>query len=129
MGRLKNICVVTGSRAKFGLMTRFIKRLQHHKNFQLQLVVTGMHLSPEFGLTFQNIVDLEIPIAHKVEMLLSSDTPVGTAKSMGVGMMGFADCFEKPRPDLLIVLGDRFEVLSAAQSAMISHTNCPHKWR
>lgn len=94
--------------------------------FELQLVVTGMHLSPEFGMTVNDIKNHELPIAGYVETLLSSDTPVGITKSVGLGIIGFADAFERLRPDLVVLLGDRFEIFAAAQAAMFANIPIGH---
>lgn len=115
---VRKICVVTGSRAEYGLLYWLLKDMQADPDLELQLVVTGMHLSPEFGSTWQHIVADGFSIVRKVEMLLSSDTPVGISKAMGLGLIGFADALDQLRPDLLVVLGDRFEIFAAAQAAM-----------
>lgn len=114
----RKICVVTGSRAEYGLLYWLLKAIQDDADLALQLVVTGMHLSAEFGLTWQQIVSDGFTIDRKVEMLLSSDTPVAISKSMGVGLIGFADALYELKPDLLVVLGDRFEIFVAVQAAM-----------
>lgn len=114
----RKICVVTGSRAEYGLLYWLLKAIQEDTDLHLQLVVTGMHLSAEFGLTWQQIVSDGFTIDRKVEMLLSSDTSVGISKSMGVGLIGFADTLNELQPDLLVVLGDRFEIFVAVQAAM-----------
>ena len=93
---------------------------------ELQVIVTGMHLSPEFGLTYKKIEEDGFTINEKVEMLLSSDTPVGIAKSVGLGVIGFADALARQKPDVLVVLGDRFEILAAAQAAMIARIPIAH---
>ena len=124
MGR--RICVLTGTRAEYGLLYWLIRRLHDDPEVELQLVVSGMHLSPEFGMTVRDIEQDEWPIAARVEMLLSSDSPVGVAKSIGIGTIGFADAFDRLRPDLLVVLGDRFEVLAAAQAAMVARIPIAH---
>ncbi|MEY4719093.1 MAG: hypothetical protein RL563_1711 [Pseudomonadota bacterium] len=114
----RRLCVVTGSRADYGLLYWLMKDIQADPDLQLQIIATGMHLSPEFGLTWQNIVSDGFEIDRKVEMLLSSDTPVGIAKSTGLGIIGFADALAELQPDILIILGDRFEIFAAAQAAM-----------
>lgn len=114
----RKICVVTGSRAEYGLLYWLLKELQADSELQLQLIATGMHLSPEFGLTWRQIVDDGIVIDRKVEMLLSSDTPVGIAKATGLGVIGFADALAELQPDIVVVLGDRFEIFAAVQTAM-----------
>ncbi|WP_289140215.1 UDP-N-acetylglucosamine 2-epimerase [uncultured Brevibacillus sp.] len=115
----RKICVVTGTRAEYGLMYWLMKEIQADPELELQLVVTGMHLSPEFGLTYKQIEDDGFVIDERVEMLLSSDTSVGVAKSMGLATIGFASALEQLKPDLLVILGDRFEMLAVAQVALI----------
>ncbi|WGS85273.1 UDP-N-acetylglucosamine 2-epimerase [Methylomonas sp. UP202] len=114
----RKICVVTGSRAEYGLLYWLLKEIQADPDLTLQLVATGMHLSPEFGLTWRQIEADGFSIARKVEMLLSSDTPTGISKAMGLGLIGFADAFSELNPDIVVVLGDRFEIFAAAQAAM-----------
>lgn len=122
----RRICVVTGSRAEYGLLSGVMRGLQQEEDLELQVLVTGMHLSPEFGMTWQIIEKDGFPIDAKVEMLLSSDSPVGIAKSVGLGTMGCAEAFERLRPDLLVVLGDRFEILAAAQAALVARIPIAH---
>ena len=114
----RKICVVTGSRAEYGLLYWLLREIQDDAELELQLVVTGMHLSPEFGLTWQQIADDGFVINRRVEMLLSSDTPVGVGKAMGLGLIGFADALNELQPDIVVVLGDRFEIFAATQAAM-----------
>ena len=114
----RKICVVTGSRAEYGLLYWLLKEIQADPELELQLLVTGMHLSPEFGLTWQQIAADGFTINRKVEMLLSSDTPVGIAKAMGLGLIGLVDALADLQPDIVVVLGDRFEIFAAAQAAM-----------
>lgn len=113
------ICVATGTRAEYGLLKPLIDKIQAESGFILQVLVTGAHLSPEFGLTYRQIEKDNIKIDAKVEMLLSSDTPEGIAKSMGIGMIGYADAFKNLNPDLLVILGDRYEMLALASAALI----------
>ncbi|GBD95709.1 MAG TPA: UDP-N-acetylglucosamine 2-epimerase (hydrolyzing) [Nitrospirae bacterium] len=122
----KKICIVTGTRAEYGLFYPLLKRLENNATFDLQIVATGMHLSPEFGMTYQEIEEDGFDIKEKVEMLLSSDTGVGISKSIGIGMLSFADVFERLKPDLLIVLGDRFEIFAAVLSAFIAKIPIAH---
>jgi GDP/UDP-N,N'-diacetylbacillosamine 2-epimerase (hydrolysing) len=122
----RRICVVTGSRAEYGLLYWLMKDIQASPGMELQLVVTGMHLSPEFGLTYRTIEEDGFRIDAKVEMLLSSDTPVGIAKSIGLGTIGFADAFDRLKPDIVVVLGDRFEIFSATQAALVARIPVAH---
>jgi GDP/UDP-N,N'-diacetylbacillosamine 2-epimerase (hydrolysing) len=122
----RKICVVTGTRAEYGLLRWVMQGIQDSDLLELQLIVTGMHLSPEFGLTVQDIEADGFRIDRKVEMLLSSDTPVGITKSMGLAIIGFADALAELQPDLLLVLGDRFEIFAAASSTMISRIPIAH---
>ena len=122
----KKVCIITGTRAEYGLLRPLIDKVYRAQNLDLQLVVTGMHLSPEFGLTYKEIEKDGYPIIAKIEMLLSSDTSVGITKSMGIALIGFADCFEQYKPDLLIILGDRYEMLMAASAAMVATVPIAH---
>ncbi len=115
----KKVAVFTGTRAEYGLLFWLLKDIQSDPDLTLQLLVSGMHLSPEFGDTYKQIEKDGFQIDEKIEILLSSDSPVGTAKSMGLGVLGFADALSRLAPDVLIILGDRFEALAAAQTAMI----------
>jgi len=122
----RKICVVTGTRAEYGLLHWVIDGIAKSPVLELQLIATGMHLSPEFGLTVQEIEADGHRIDRNVEMLLSSDTPVGITKSMGLGMIGFADALAELQPDLLLVLGDRFEIFAAASAALIARIPIAH---
>lgn len=122
----RKICVVTGTRAEYGLLYWLMKEIKNDDELELQIIVTGMHLSPEFGLTYQVIEKDSFYINEKVEMLLSSDTPVGIAKSIGLATIGFADSLDRLKPDLLVLLGDRFEILAAAQAALVSRIPIAH---
>lgn len=122
----RKICIVTGSRAEYGLLYWLIKEIQDDPALQMQLVVTGMHLSPEFGLTYQTIVKDGFPISDTIEMLLSSDSAVGVTKSLGLGTIGFADTFSRLKPDIVVLLGDRYEILAAAQAALIARIPIAH---
>ncbi|TDX84100.1 UDP-N-acetylglucosamine 2-epimerase [Epilithonimonas xixisoli] len=113
------ICVATGTRAEYGLLRPLMTAIKNEPNWQLQILVTGAHLSPEFGLTFQEIEKDGFQIDKKVEMLLSSDTASSIVKSMGLGMIGFSDALRDLNPDLLVILGDRYEMLALASSALI----------
>lgn len=126
MNPARKICVVTGSRAEFGLLYWLMQALQKDPRADLQVIVTGMHLSPEFGLTYKQVEEAGLPIHRKVEMLLSSDTPGGIARSCGLGLIGMATAFEDLRPELLVLLGDRFEILSAAIAASLARIPIAH---
>lgn len=123
---MKNICVVTGTRAEYGLLKPLLRRIEDDEELNLQLVVTGMHLSPEFGLTYQEIEQDGFQIIERNEMLLSSDTPSGITKSVGLGTIGFADIFSRIKSDILVLLGDRYEVFAAATAAMIYRIPIAH---
>lgn len=113
-----NIAVLTATRAEYGLLKPILTELENDSTFNLQILVTGAHLSPEFGLTYKEIESDGFFIHKKVEMLLSSDTAVSISKSMGLALIGFAEYFSEQRPDLLLVLGDRYETLATALAAM-----------
>lgn len=115
----KKIAVFTGTRADYGLLYWLISDIQASEELTLQLIVSGSHLSPEFGNTFEQIEKDGFHIDEKIEMLLSSNSAVGTAKSMGLGVIGYAEALDRLRPDVLVILGDRFEALSMAQTATI----------
>ncbi|MEZ8144268.1 UDP-N-acetyl-D-glucosamine 2-epimerase, UDP-hydrolysing [Enterovibrio norvegicus FF-454] len=115
----KKVAVFTGTRAEYGLLFWLLKDIQSDPDLILQLLVSGMHLSPEFGETYKQIEKDGFNIEEKIEILLSSDSPIGIAKSMGLGVLGFTDALARLSPDVLVILGDRFEALSAAQTAMI----------
>ena len=123
---MRKICVVTGTRAEYGLLRYLLQEIKDDPELQLQLIATGMHLSPEFGLTYQAIEEDGFVIDAKVEMLLSSDTPMGIAKSMGLGTIGMADALARLQPDIIVLLGDRFEILAAAQAAMVARIPIAH---
>ena len=120
------ICVVTGTRAEYGLLYWLMKEIQADANLELQIIGTGMHLSPEFGLTYKQAEKDGFKIDKKIEMLLSSDTPVGISKSMGLGMIGFSEAYADLNPDIVVLLGDRFEIFSAGAAAMISRIPIAH---
>lgn len=122
---MKRICVVTGSRAEFGLLRGLMEEIRAHDALELQVAVTGMHLSPEFGLTVTE-VEQDFHVDRRVEMLLSSDSAAGVAKSMGLGLIGFADAWQELRPDLVVLLGDRFEIFAAAAAALVARIPIAH---
>tara|TARA_B100000959_G_scaffold244238_2_gene268063 strand:+ start:371 stop:1534 length:1164 start_codon:yes stop_codon:yes gene_type:complete len=120
------ICVITGTRAEYGLLRWVMDGIQKSSKLELQIIATGMHLSPEFGLTYREIEKDGFRINKKVEMLVSSDTKVSLAKSMGLGMIGLAEAFEELKPDLILVLGDRFEIFSAVAAGMVARIPVVH---
>jgi UDP-hydrolysing UDP-N-acetyl-D-glucosamine 2-epimerase len=122
----RKICVVTGSRAEYGLMRSLLDAIMAAPGLTLQIIATGMHLSPEFGMTYRGIEEDGFRIDAKVEMLLSADSEVAVTKSLGLGVIGFADAFERLAPDIVVVLGDRFEILAAAQAAMLARIPIAH---
>lgn len=123
---MKNVCIVTGTRAEYGCLRWVMDGVAKSPTLNLQIIVTGMHLSTEFGLTYREIEKDGFHIDKKVEMVVSSDTPTSVAKSMGLGMIGFADSLKDLRPDLMLVLGDRWEIFSAVATAMIARIPVAH---
>jgi len=123
---VKNFCVVTGSRAEYGLLRWLMKGIQEEPDLDLHIIATGMHLSPEFGLTYREIEKDGFHIDKKVEMVLSADTPTAIAKSTGLGMIGFADVFKDLKPDLVLVLGDRYEMLAACIASLFARIPIGH---
>jgi GDP/UDP-N,N'-diacetylbacillosamine 2-epimerase (hydrolysing) len=123
---MRKICIVTGTRAEYGLLRWVMDAVCTASGLELQVIATGMHLSPEFGLTYREIEKDGFIIDRKVEMLLSSDTPTGLAKSMGLGLIGFGAALEELRPNLMLVLGDRFEILAAVAAAMVARIPVAH---
>ena len=122
----RKICVVTGTRAEYGLLRWVMEGIRESEQFELQVIATGMHLSPEFGLTYREIEQDGFHIDRKVEILLSADTPSSISKSMGLAMIGFADALEQLKSDLVLVLGDRYEIFAAAAAAMMAKIPIAH---
>lgn len=123
---MKKIAIVTGTRAEYGLLMPLIKRVADDPELELQLIATGMHLSPEFGLTVQHIEQDGFPIADKIEILLSSDSSIGISKSMGLAMISFSESLERLKPDMLVVLGDRFEIFAVTAAASVAKIPVAH---
>jgi GDP/UDP-N,N'-diacetylbacillosamine 2-epimerase (hydrolysing) len=121
----RKICVVTGTRAEYGLLYWLMKEIELNNDLELQIIATGMHLSPEFGLTYKEI-EKDFKIDKKIEILLSSDTAIGISKSMGLAQISFAESYDELNPDILVVLGDRYEIYSAVSAAMISRIPIAH---
>ena len=112
------ICVITGSRAEYGLLSRLMRIIKEDTGFQLQIIATNMHLSSEYGETYKEIEDDGFVIDKKVPILSSSDTSYAVTKSVGTGIIGFADAYGELIPDMIMVLGDRYEILAAVSSAL-----------
>lgn len=123
---MRKICVFTGTRADYGIMSRLVHLIDKDPDLQLQIIATNMHLSPEFGMTYKEIENDGFKIDKKVEMMLSSDTATGTVKSMGLALIGFADALEDLKPDLAVILGDRYEMLAAAEACLINKVPIAH---
>ena len=123
---MKRIGIMTGTRAEYGLLKSLMQEINKDNDLELYLIVSGMHLSPEFGMTYKEIEEDGFQINAKVEMLLSSDSPAGISKSIGLGVIGFADEFQRADLDMLILLGDRYEALSAAICALVMRIPIAH---
>ena len=123
---MRKICVITGTRAEFGLLRPLITLIAKDEELQLQLIATGMHLSSEFGYTLDEIIAAGFVVDKKVECLLSSDSSVGISKSMALAISGFADALETLQPDLVLVLGDRTEILGAVIAAGMANIPIAH---
>lgn len=115
---MKRVSILTATRAEYSLLKPIIEKFNSDSEFDVRVVVTGAHLSPEFGLTYKEIENDGIAIDGKIEILLSADTPAAISKSMGLAIISFADYFERLKPDILIVLGDRYETLAVSIAAM-----------
>jgi GDP/UDP-N,N'-diacetylbacillosamine 2-epimerase (hydrolysing) len=122
----RRVCVVTGTRAEFGLLRWLMQEIKETPELALQVVATGMHLSPEYGLTYREIEQAGFSIDYKVEMLLGANTATAVTKSVGLGVIGFADAYAGLKPDLIVVLGDRFELISAVTAALIAGIPVAH---
>ncbi|WP_461634099.1 UDP-N-acetylglucosamine 2-epimerase [Labilibaculum euxinus] len=123
---MRKICVITGTRAEFGLLSHLMRLIDKDAEFELQLIATGTHLSPEFGYTINEIEEEGFTVNKKIEILLSSDTSVGVSKSMGLAQISFAEAYDELKPDLVLVLGDRYEILAAVTTAMIARIPVAH---
>ncbi len=123
---MRKICIVTGTRAEYGLLYWLIKGVNEDPDLDLQLIVTGMHLSPEFGLTYKQIEEDGFTITRKIEILLSSDSSTGISKSMGLAQISFAETFEQLNPEIIVLLGDRTEIFSAATASLIAGIPIAH---
>jgi len=114
----RTIAVVTGARADYGLLVPLLQAIDNEPTMELHLWVTGMHLAEQFGGSINDIIADRFFIAEKIDMLLASDTPEAIAKSIGVGVLGFAQAYARSCPDILVGLGDRFELFAAVQAAL-----------
>lgn len=123
---MRKIAVFTGARSEYGLLFPLLQQIQQSTELELQLIVAAMHLSPDYGYTVQSIEQDGFTIAARIETLLSSDSPVGTLKSLGLGIIGYADALDRLKPDMLVVLGDRYEALGMAQAALIMQIPIMH---
>ncbi len=122
----RKVCVFTGTRAEYGILHWLMKGIQNELDLELQLIVSGTHLSPEFGLTYKEIEKDGFTIDKKVEMILSADTPSAISKSTGLGMIGFADAYNDLKPDVVVLLGDRYELIAASLSALYCNIPIAH---
>jgi GDP/UDP-N,N'-diacetylbacillosamine 2-epimerase (hydrolysing) len=122
----RKVCIVTGSRAEYGLLYHLMKEIQEAPGLKLQIIVTGMHLSPEYGFTYKEIENDGFKIDKKIDILNSSDTPTAISNATGLGVVGFGEAFKKLSPDLIIVLGDRYEIFAACIAAMFAKIPIGH---
>lgn len=125
-GSNRKICIVTGTRADYGCLRWVMEDIRNTPELELQVIATAMHLAPEFGLTYREIEQDGFAIDSKIEMLLSADTPTALAKSMGLGLIGVGEALQRLRPDLLLILGDRFEIFAAAAAATVARVPIAH---
>lgn len=123
---MRKICFVTGTRADYGILSPLMRKVKDSPNAKIQIIATNMHLSPDYGMTVNEIVADGFEVDARLESLLSSDSPVGTVKSMGLTQIGIADAFDRLRPDLVVILGDRYEMLAAASAALIFRIPVAH---
>ncbi|MBM7700747.1 UDP-N-acetylglucosamine 2-epimerase [Kurthia huakuii] len=122
----RKICVVTGTRAEYGALKLLINTINSDPDLELQIIATGAHLSPEYGLTYQEIEKDGFHINEKIETLLSSDTTVGIAKTIGLTTISFSETFNRLKPDCILIMGDRYEMLAVAQVALIMQIPLVH---
>lgn len=123
---MRKICFITGTRAEYGLLKPLIDEFIDDDDFEVQIIATGMHLSPEFGLTYKEIENDGLKINEKIEILLSSDSRIGVSKAMGLALISFAEAYERLQPDLLVGLGDRFELFAAVAAANVANIPVAH---
>lgn len=123
---MRKICFVTGTRADYGIMTPLMKEIASSPEAELQIIATNMHLSPEYGMTVNEIIADGFSVDARIDSLLSGDSPAATVKSMGLTQIGIADAFSRLQPDLVVILGDRYEMLAAASAALIFRLPVAH---
>ncbi|HHQ4555433.1 UDP-N-acetylglucosamine 2-epimerase [Aeromonas veronii] len=123
---MRKICVITATRAEYGLLKCLLEDIQDDPALELQIISTGSHLSPEFGYTYKQIIDDGFQVNKKIEILLSSDTPVGVSKSMGLAQISFAEALDELQPDIVVVLGDRYELIPIVTAANIARIPVAH---
>lgn len=123
---MKKICVVTGSRADYGLLRPVMKKIRQRKDLRLQIIATGMHMDERCNLTYRDIERDGFYIEEKIEMNLATDTTTGICRSMGLEMIGISDAYRRLQPDMIILLGDRYEIFIAASAAMIENIPIAH---
>ena len=123
---MRKICFVTGTRADYGIMTPLMKEISKSPEAELQIVATNMHLSPEYGMTVNEIIADGFRVDERIDSLLSGDSATATVKSMGLTQIGIADAFARLNPDLVVILGDRYEMLAAASAALIFRLPVAH---
>ncbi len=122
----KRICFVTGTRADYGIMSLLMKKVAESDGVQIQIIATNMHLSPEYGMTVNEIENDGFTVDERIDSLLSGDSPAATVKSMGLTEIGMADAFSRLKPDVVVILGDRYEMLAAASAALIFRIPIAH---
>jgi len=123
---MRKICVYTSSRAEYGLLRSVLQEIETETTLQLQILASGTHLSPEFGMTIQEIRADGFEPDETVEILLSSDTPTAICKSMGLAMIGYGEALQRLKPDMVVVLGDRFETFCMAAAAQVCRVPLVH---
>ncbi|HNV72993.1 MAG TPA: UDP-N-acetylglucosamine 2-epimerase, partial [Candidatus Ozemobacteraceae bacterium] len=122
----RKLCIVTGTRADYGHLYWLMKDILADTDLTLQVVVTGMHLAPEFGKTENNLLEDGFPIHERVDLKMTGDTPVDICRSMGLAVIGCGEAFQRLQPDLVLIYGDRFEMLAAAQAAIVCRLPIAH---
>lgn len=126
MNSRKKICIITGTRAEYGLLKNLMQLIKESNLSELQLIATGTHLIQEYGLTLNHILEDGFLIDKKIDILMASDTPVAISKSIALAQIGYAEAFEELKPDIIVVLGDRYEILPAASAALIAGIPLAH---